>query len=478
MPPAAFKKKYSETQSNEMEASGAMSRSSSILPSPLKEKFPQLPDSPQVTLAQELTSNIAPSYRSPRSSNQKMVGNLFSSASGCPSDLGCSCLSPNTSRWMNSPVYSISPREGVAFSSTQLSVSVVENNDVPWNVEAIENFLDMPLNIPVQNGPIETSTGIMSSEDHAKKTDWQDWTDQLITVNDDALDSNWSDLLVDVNVPDPDSKLLDLPPDVATCQPQIHQTQAHPHPVPSGESCPVIDSPSATAAKARMRWTPELHEVFVDAVNKLGGSEKATPKGVLKLVNVEGLTIYHVKSHLQKYRTARFKPESSEGTSEKKSNTAAEMTSLDLKTTMGITEALRLQMEVQKQLHEQLEIQRNLQLRIEEQGKHLQMIFEQQKKMEEEKLRASSSNSDTPSHLPSIDKQPNNKPEPSDNNHATIKDVASDVCIPVDEHPSKKETSSETKPCKDRAPDDDGCSPPTKRAKAYETGTSGASHES
>ncbi|KAL0303031.1 UNVERIFIED_CONTAM: protein PHOSPHATE STARVATION RESPONSE 1 [Sesamum radiatum] len=365
MPPATFKKKYCGTQSNEMEASGAMSRSLSILPSPLKEKFPQLPDSPQVTLAQELTSNIVPSFDSPRSSNQKM------------------------------------------------------------------------------NGPIETSTGIMSSEDRAKKTDWQDWTDQLITVNDDALDSNWSDLLVDVNVPDPDPKLLDLPPDVSTCQPQIHQ--AHPHPVPSGESCPVIDSPTATSTKARMRWTPELHEVFVDAVNKLGGSEKATPKGVLKLMNVEGLTIYHVKSHLQDH---------------------------------GITEALRLQMEVQKQLHEQLEIQRNLQLRIEEQGKHLQMIFEQQKKMEEEKLRASSSNSDGPSHLLSIDKQPNDKPESSDNNHATIKDVASDVCIPVDEHPSKKETSSEMKPCKDHAPDDRECSPPTKRAKAYETGTSGAPRES
>ncbi|XP_011077052.1 protein PHR1-LIKE 1-like isoform X1 [Sesamum indicum] len=462
MPPAAFKKKYSETQSSEMEASGAMSRSLSILPSPVKEKFPQLPDSPQVTLAQELTSNIVPSFRSPCSSNQKMVGNLFSSAPGCPSGLGCSSLSPNTNRWMSSPFYSISPRDGVSFPSTQLSVSIVENNDVPWNVDAIENFLDMPLNIPVQNGPIETSTGIMSSEDRAKKTDWQDWTDQLIRVNDDALDSNWSDLLVDVDVPDPDPKLLDLPPDVSTCQPQIHQ--AHPHPVPSGESCPVIDSPTATSTKARMRWTPELHEVFVDAVNKLGGSEKATPKGVLKLMNVEGLTIYHVKSHLQKYRTARFKPESSEGTSEKKSNTGSEMTSLDLETTMGITEALRLQMEVQKQLHEQLEIQRNLQLRIEEQGKHLQMIFEQQKKMEEEKLRALS-NSDKHS-------------EPSEDNHASIKDVASDVCIPVDEHPSKKETSSEAKPCKERAPDDRGCSPPMKRAKAYETVTSGASHES
>ncbi|PIN16730.1 hypothetical protein CDL12_10605 [Handroanthus impetiginosus] len=393
----ALKTKSSEAQSNEMEASRAMSRPFHIFPSSLEEKFPKLQDSPHVTIGQEPTYNM-------HSSNHKKAGHPLPSASGC------------------STHYSMSPKDGVSFASTQVSHSViqtrqldgyaVEHNDVSWSAKTIENFLDSPLNIPFQNGQIETSDVVRASDDCDKKTDWQDWSNQLITVADHALESNWSDLLVDVNVPDPDTKILDLPSDFSAFPPQIHQQQQHP--LQSGNGSPLTGSPNAPLPKARIRWTPELHEVFVDAVNKLGGSEKATPKGVLKFMNVEGLTIYHVKSHLQKYRSARFKPESSEGTSEKKSNTATESTSLDLKSMMGITEALKLQMEVQKQLHEQLEIQRNLQLRIEEQGKHLQMIFEQQRKMGEEKLKASSSNSDGPAQIPAVEKQPSlndDKPE-------------------------------------------------------------------
>ncbi|KAL5666089.1 hypothetical protein ACJX0J_026197, partial [Zea mays] len=54
----------------------------------------------------------------------------------------------------------------------------------------------------------------------------------------------------------------------------------------------------------RLRWTSELHRNFVRAVDCLGGQDKATPKLILQLMDVGGLTIAHVKSHLQMYRSS------------------------------------------------------------------------------------------------------------------------------------------------------------------------------
>ncbi|GMI85576.1 ULT1 INTERACTING FACTOR 1, HRS1 HOMOLOG5 [Hibiscus trionum] len=52
----------------------------------------------------------------------------------------------------------------------------------------------------------------------------------------------------------------------------------------------------------RRSWSSELHSRFLEALNMVGGIEVATPKQIRDLMQVEGLTIDQVKSHLQKYR--------------------------------------------------------------------------------------------------------------------------------------------------------------------------------
>ncbi|KAL1569364.1 myb family transcription factor PHL13-like isoform X2 [Salvia divinorum] len=149
---------------------------------------------------------------------------------------------------------------------------------------------------------------------------------------------------------------------------------------------------AATSSKTRIRWSQDLHDRFVDCVNRLGGSDKARPKAILQLMDTEGLTIFHVKSHLQKYRNVKYEPESSDGTGRpgKRTTIANNVAEIDIETGMQIKEALQLQLDVQMRLHEQLEIQRNLQHSIEEQGKKLKMMLDQQQKSLMEKTNSKS----------------------------------------------------------------------------------------
>ncbi|KAH0633910.1 hypothetical protein KY284_036696 [Solanum tuberosum] len=359
-------------------ASGALSSSFSMFPTALGEKYPKFPDLQQASMEKELKQHPG-TVVSSLPSNSGAVGLMFSSSSGFSADLQFSSVSPQEKHSGPAPFISQStysetsiqlPHSGV-LQSTASSQYLNENHE-PWCIDPLPNFLDYSMNNPVQNSQVACSN---------KQSDWQEWAD-LVLNDEDALPSNWNDIIADTSIGNSELKMqfqeekqpLNFPMQQVQASQQIPAV-----PVETSAIAPVSSPASSAATKQRMRWTPELHEAFVEAVNKLGGSERATPKGVLKMMKVEGLTIYHVKSHLQKYRTARYKPEASEaGCSEKKQSSLDDLASLDLKTGIEITEALRLQMEVQKRLHEQLEIQRNLQLRIEEQGRYLQMMFEKQ----------------------------------------------------------------------------------------------------
>lgn len=212
-------------------------------------------------------------------------------------------------------------------------------------------------------------SGSSATEGHLPGSELDNWEP-------DSLADGWTNLL---GVECGDDHVLQVN-EASTVSSGLHQRQLQGSTVSFQFGTAAAASGFPVSNKPRLRWTPELHERFIEAVGQLGGAHKATPKGVLKIMSVEGLTIYHVKSHLQKYRTAKFIPDSAssaEGKADKRRN-PSDACDEDLKTSIEMTEALRMQMEMQKRLHEQLEAQRELQLRIELQGERLRKIFEEQ----------------------------------------------------------------------------------------------------
>ncbi|CAG7901322.1 unnamed protein product [Brassica rapa] len=129
-----------------------------------------------------------------------------------------------------------------------------------------------------------------------------------------------------------------------------------------------------TDPKPRLRWTDELHERFVDAVTQLGGPDKATPKTIMRTMGVKGLTLYHLKSHLQ---VNKLIPQSCESAGHRfilliwfQRITVLQNLFICMQTRgYQVTEALRAQMEVHRRLHELLEDRGK-------QGKYLQSILE------------------------------------------------------------------------------------------------------
>ncbi|KAL9320692.1 hypothetical protein ACSQ67_012531 [Phaseolus vulgaris] len=180
---------------------------------------------------------------------------------------------------------------------------------------------------------------------------------------------------------------------------------AHSH---KGDPCLVLTADP----KPRLRWTQDLHERFVDAVTQLGGastyfpllilksscidlhqyhyltrlwmlSAEATPKAIMRTMNVKGLTLFHLKSHLQKYRLGKQSGKDlgegckdgsylleSPGTE----NTSPKLPTSDTNEGYEIKEALRAQMEVQSKLHLQVEAEKHLQIRQDAERRYMAML--------------------------------------------------------------------------------------------------------
>ncbi|KAK8699765.1 hypothetical protein V6N13_115843 [Hibiscus sabdariffa] len=141
----------------------------------------------------------------------------------------------------------------------------------------------------------------------------------------------------------------------------------------------------STDSKPRLKWTPELHQRFVEAVDQLGGADKATPKSVKKkyrLGKTQQTEICLGNDKQDDYKEIQ----SSNGnfSSDKTDGIHKQMND------KRISQALQMQMEVQRKLHEQIEVQRHLQLRIEAQGKYLQSVL----KKAQETIAGYSSSSD------------------------------------------------------------------------------------
>ncbi|KAL0407165.1 UNVERIFIED_CONTAM: protein PHR1-LIKE 2 [Sesamum latifolium] len=146
-----------------------------------------------------------------------------------------------------------------------------------------------------------------------------------------------------------------------------------------GDPCLVLTSDP----KPRLRWTADLHDRFVDAVTQLGGPSKATPKAILRTMGVKGLTLFHLKSHLQKYRLGKqsgkeFGDASKDGSylldSPRGSNSPQNLPVSDPNEGYEVKEALRAQMEVQSKLHLQVEAEKHLQTRQDAEKRYIAML--------------------------------------------------------------------------------------------------------
>jgi hypothetical protein len=195
MQPALSVQRSGAKQLSSLGASGSVSSSFPVLPPLVEDNYTKYPDSFQVTSEREPMTNSIPARAPALVSNSSIDGHLFTFPPGFSNDVHFSPVSPHGRNSQNSPFISQSSTEAALINHHD------RNQDISWPTDSLEDFLNFPQNAPVQNGQVESGTGVITSEDHARRNDWQ-WVDGLIS----EMDSDWTEL-PNVNVADPEPKV-------------------------------------------------------------------------------------------------------------------------------------------------------------------------------------------------------------------------------------------------------------------------------
>jgi len=180
--------------------SRAMSSSSRVLPTPLENKYMKPPDS----------CHLSPASANPVSSNAiRSAGKMISSPSEYPDGIGTpfSYASQHDRQNEDLPFVSQTLDDNVSseIHSTTFISHPHESTDITWGPDPFQDILSFPENISAQHDQVVDSSCYIN-DDNVKRTDFGEWVDQLMSI-DDSLHPNWSQLLGDDNVAEPKPKV-------------------------------------------------------------------------------------------------------------------------------------------------------------------------------------------------------------------------------------------------------------------------------
>lgn len=165
-----------------------MSSSFPILPIPVEQKYPKLPDCQQVSMERELRSNPFTPH-SHFGSNNGSVGPLFSS------DLHHSSISPHVRQPTGAPFIAQSPINGASLPSIYPSHTgsfqpsssnyPSESTEIGWSQEPL--FLEYPVDVNAGSNQIKCDS-VVASDDLTKQNEWlsdlmiDDWINDTSTT--------------------------------------------------------------------------------------------------------------------------------------------------------------------------------------------------------------------------------------------------------------------------------------------------------